>query len=104
MARGISATIFFLVLTILMLWARSHRPEDSIAARGTVLRVLDNGIQADTSPIVRLRLDDGREALVTVPIYVAREGLDVPLVLEPMKDGPDLVRFDEARWLDNGGR
>jgi hypothetical protein len=39
-----------------------------------------------------------------VPIYVAREGLDVPLVLEPMKDGPDLVRFDEARWLDNGGR
>ena len=104
LARGLSALFFFLMMTILMLWGRSRRPDDVYATQGTVMRVLETEIQAETSPIVKLRLDDGREALVTVPLYVAREGEAVPLVVESMPGGPDYVRFDETRWLDRAGR
>lgn len=104
LSRGLVAAIGLFAAIGLMAWARTHRPFESVPVRGTIQQVLDHEFQNEAAPTVKLQLEDGREALVIVPAFVARVGQDVPLIVDRMRKGRDEIRFDHERWLDEAGQ
>ena len=103
-ARGIVAAVFLFGAIGAMAWARSQGPVERTPTEGEVLEVLKADVGSGAQRLVRLRLEDGREARVLVPGFAARVGLDVPLVVETYrKKERNAVFFDQEGWIDRTG-
>lgn len=100
LARAGLAALCLFAATAVMSWARRDGPPIRESVTGTITEVIASGLATDQTRLVRVRLPDGRQGRVLVPVYAASAGGRVPLLLEGSDGGGAYVAFDEARWLD----
>jgi hypothetical protein len=102
-ARAVSAALFLFLMTAVLWWMRLH-PPDIGPSRGTITAVVgDDPLGEPARKLVTLRLQDGRDARILVPAALAREGTDLPVVVETHDGGEGYVTFDLERWADEEG-
>ncbi len=99
--RGILVAIMLFSAIAWMSWVRAHPDTVIVHTTGEVLEVSTTGFGSDSTPVVRLRLEDGREVRLMVGMFVPEPGQVLPVVLESRGEGTDAhVRFDPEAWLD----
>lgn len=100
LGRAIWAAVTLIGATVWMAWARSHPPTSVGKATALVTEVLEGSPAGNSDRVVRIRLDDGRDARLLVPLYAATEGARVPLVVESHAGGDTYLTFDLETWVD----
>ena len=99
--RGILAAAGLVVAIVWMSWARLHPASEIVRTTGEVLEVSTTGLASPTSPILRVRLQDGQEARVMLSTFLPEPGAVLPFVVESHGGrGETWVTFDEERWID----
>jgi len=99
--RAVLAAIMLAVAIVWMTWVRAHPPTEIVRTTGEVLAVATTGLGTDATPVVHVRLADGREVRVTVASFVPEPGQVLPFVVESRGEGSDAyVAFDAETWLD----
>ncbi len=101
--RGILAAILLFSAIAWMSWIRAHPSTVVEHTTGEVLDVSTAGLGTDSTPVVRVRLADGREVRVMVGMLIPTPGQVLPFVVESRGEGTDAyVAFDSEAWLDGG--
>lgn len=94
LSRAIGAALVMFAGIGMMLWARANPPESVETVEAEVTEVLESGLVSGDQRMVRVRLQDGREARMTVPGFAAAPGTQLPVRVEEHEGGPTYVTFD----------
>ena len=100
LSRAIAAALVMFAAIGMMLWARANPPESVETVHGDVIEVLESGLVSGDHRMVMVRLEDGREARMTVPGFAAAPGTRLPLRVEEHEGGPTYVTFDVEAFAD----
>ena len=103
LTRAIGTALALFAAIAMMWWAGRGGPPRRVNVVGTIEEVFKSPAAGDAARISRVRMEDGREARVIVPVFAVQVGREIPLVIEVYRDGDEAVMFDAERWMESAG-